>query len=103
MDFHKHIFKFCKSCNEIGQKYFGPYLENKVFLIQSLEREMQEYLFKTSFKNQMAQNQENPYFGPLCQNINLSLKLNCVKFFQIKNSKPHAKKLHTINGVQTTF
>ena len=55
MDFHKVIFKFCKSCNEIGQKHFGPYLKNKVFLIQSLEREMQEYLLKISYKNQMAQ------------------------------------------------
>ena len=54
MDFHKLIFKFCKSCNEIGQKHFGPYLKNKVFLIQSLEREMQEYLLKISYKNQTA-------------------------------------------------
>ena len=55
VDFHKLILKFCKSCNETGQKHFGPYLKNKVFLIQSLEWELQECLFKISSKNQMAQ------------------------------------------------
>ena len=55
MDFHKVTFKFSKFCNEIGQKHFAPYLKNKVFLIQSSEREMQEYLLKISYKNQMAQ------------------------------------------------
>ena len=39
MDFHKLMFKFCKSCNEIGQKHFGSYLKNKVFLIQSLGKQ----------------------------------------------------------------
>ena len=32
MDFQELIFDFRKSCNEIGQKHFGPYVKNKVFL-----------------------------------------------------------------------
>ena len=98
MDFHKLIFKFCKYCNEIGQKHFGPYLKNKVsFTIQSLEWELQEYLFKISSEKSdgtiSRKNQENPYFSSLRRNINFPLKINCIEFFQIKNSKPHAKKL----------
>ena len=44
MNFHKLILDFCKSCNEIGQKHFGLYLKNKVFLTL----ELQELLFKIS-------------------------------------------------------
>ena len=54
MDFHKLIFNFCKSCNEIGQKHFGPYLKNEVFLTQNVEWEWLEYLFKISSKNEMV-------------------------------------------------
>ena len=50
MDFHKLILDFCKSCNEIGHKHFGPYLKNKVFLTQGLQWELQELLFKISPK-----------------------------------------------------
>ena len=50
MDIHKLILDFCKSCNEIDQKHFGPHPRNKGFLTQGLPRELQELLFKISPK-----------------------------------------------------
>ena len=44
MDFYKLIIKFWKSCNEIGKSIFGRTLKIIFFLIQTLEREVQEYL-----------------------------------------------------------
>ena len=56
MDFHKMIFNFWKSCNEIGQKHFGPYRKNDFFfLTHNVEWELVEYLFKISSKNGMVQ------------------------------------------------
>ena len=65
MDFHKLTLDFC---NEIGQEHFGLYLKNKVF----------------RWQNFLEKKQENPNFGPLCRNVNLPLRLNCISFCRLK-------------------
>ena len=91
MDFHKLILDFCKSCNEIGQKHFGPYIKNKVFWAEGLNENCKNFYFKISPKKSdgrifLKKTQENPNFGPLCRNVNLPLKLNCISFCRFKNS-----------------
>ena len=41
--------------------------------------------------------QENPDFGPLCRNVNLPLKLNCISFCRLKILSHIQKKFETSN------
>ena len=62
IDFHELIFNFYKSCNWSVKSILGRALKTK-FLTQSLEWELQEYLFKINSKDQMAQFSEKTKKG----------------------------------------
>ena len=55
MDFHKLILDFCKSCNEIGQKHFGPYLKNKAFKHWVYNENCNNVYLQLVLKNEMAE------------------------------------------------
>ena len=69
MDFHERISKFCKSCNEIGQKHFGRILKHSL-LIQSLEWELQDIYLKLVLKirwHNFLKKPRKPLFWPFMQ------------------------------------
>ena len=41
--------------------------------------------------------QENPNFGPLCRNVNLPLRLNCIRFCRLKILSHIQKKFEMSN------
>ena len=48
-------------------------------------------------KKQQQKKQENPNFVPLCRNVNLPLKLNCISFCRLKILSHLQKKFEMSN------
>ena len=61
------------------------------------------FYLKLILKNQMAEffgkKQENPNFGPLCRNVNLPLRLNCISFCRLKILS-HIQKFFEMSNVE---
>ena len=79
-------------------KFFGQRLYNdnckNFYLKLVLKNQMAEFFEKNKTKTK----QENPNFGPLCRNVNLPLKLNCISFCRLKILSPIQKKFETSNA-----
>ena len=80
-------------------------LKTKFFEQRVYNENCKNFCLKLVLKNQMAEwqkknkknkkKQENPNFGPLCRNVNLALKLNCISFCKLKILSHIQKKFET--------
>ena len=81
-------------------------LKTKFFQHRVYNENCKNFYLKLVLKNQVAEffekkktKQENPNFGPLCRNVNLPLKLNCISFCRLK-FLTHIQKSFESSNVQ---
>ena len=83
------------------KRILGCTLKTKFFQHRVYNENCKNFYLKLVLKNQMAEffgkKQENPNFGPLCRNVNLLLKLNCISFCRILS---HIQKQFEMSNVE---
>ena len=82
----------------------GYTLKTKFFEQSVYNENCKNFYLKLVLRNQMAEffeknPRENPNFGPLCRNVNLPLKLNCISFCKLKILS-HIQKIFETSNVE---
>ena len=79
----------------------GRTLKTKFFEQRVYKENCKNFYSKLVLKNQMAEffekKKENPNFVPICRNVNLPLKLNCISFYRLKILSHLQKKFEMSN------